>query len=82
LSWAGDRLTRGERERLGDIALEAIAVYAPLWQRPAPAAPELGASPPDDYRAAMTRAVRERIDARLVRHDIVMDRERLAALVA
>ena len=82
LAWAGDRLTRGDRERLAAIALDAVAVYAPLWQTSEPAdAPALGATPRDDYRALMTAAVRDKIDARLVRHGIVMDRAKLAALV-
>jgi hypothetical protein len=81
LAWAGDRLTRGDRERLAEIALDAVAVYAPLWQQPSEAAPDLGVTEPDDYRQLMTTAVRDKIDARLCRHGIVMDRDGLAALL-
>ena len=82
LAWAGDRLTRGDRARLAQIALDAVAVYAPLWQKPASdAAPELGLTEPDAYRTLMTTAVREKIDARLCRHGIVMDRDALAQLM-
>jgi hypothetical protein len=84
LSWAADRLSRGDRERLAEIALDAVAVYAPLWQtaRAEPDAPALGATPHDSYRSLMIAAVRDKIDARLVRHGIVMDRSRLAQLVS
>ena len=83
LAWAGDKLTLGDREHLAAIALDAVAVYAPLWQRPDDdaAAPALGSTPSDSYRALMTTAVRDKIDARLVRHGIVMNRTRLAALL-
>ncbi len=81
LAWAGERLTRGDRGRLAQIALDAVAVYAPLWQQPGRAAPDLGVTEPDAYRALMTAAVRDKIDARLCRHGIVMDRDALAALM-
>jgi hypothetical protein len=83
LGWAGDRLTAGDRERLGAIALDAVAVYAPLWQDPAEeAASSLGIARRTEYRAMMTSAVRDKIDRRLLRHGIVMDRARLATLLA
>ena len=82
LAWAGDRLSAGDRERLATIALEAVSVYAPLWQKASKdAAPDLGLTEPDEYRLLMTTAVREKIDARLRRHDIVMDSAKLAALM-
>lgn len=81
LAWSSDRMTRGDRARLAEIALEAISVYAPLWLAPTKSAPELGVTHHDEYRALMTTAVREKIDARLCRHGIVMDRARLAALL-
>lgn len=80
LAWAGDRLTRGDRERLAQIAAEAIAVYAPLWQKPSDGAPELGLSEPSAYRALMTAAV-DKIDLRLCRCGIVMDRVSLSSLL-
>ena len=83
LAWAGDRLSPGDRERLAEVALDAIAVYAPLWQSADGGnAPALGVTSANDYRAMMTTAVHDTIDARLVRHGIVMDRAGLAALVA
>jgi hypothetical protein len=81
LTWAGARFTRGDRERLAEIALDAVAVYAPLWQQPSAGAPELGVTEPSAYRTLMTTAVREKIDARLCMHGIVMDRTALAALM-
>jgi hypothetical protein len=81
LAWSADRLTRGDRARLAQIALDAIAVYAPLWQQPSRGAAELGVTEPSAYRALMTAAVREKIDVRLCRHGIVMDRAALAALL-
>jgi hypothetical protein len=81
LAWASDRFTRGDRARLAQIALDAVTVYAPLWQAPAQGAPELGVTEPTAYRALMTAAVRDKIDARLCRHGIVMDRAALAALL-
>ena len=82
LAWAGDRLTAGDRERLATIALEAVSVYAPLWQKTSKAAaPDLGLTEPDEYRLLMTTAVRDKIDTRLRRHDIVMDPVKLAALM-
>jgi hypothetical protein len=81
LAWAEPRLTRGDRTRLAEIALDAVAVYAPLWQQAAAGAPELGVTEPCAYRTLMTTAVREKIDARLCRHGIVMNRDALAALL-
>jgi hypothetical protein len=81
LAWASDRMTQGARERLAQIAIDAIAVYSPLWRKPTAAAPDLGLIEPNHFRTMMTTAVREKIDARLQRHHIVMDRERLAALL-
>jgi hypothetical protein len=83
LAWAADDLDDADRARLAEIALDAIAVYAPLWQNGTTdtGAPALGSTPDADYRAIMTAAVRDKIDARLARHGIVMDRDRLAALL-
>jgi hypothetical protein len=83
LGWASDQLTTHERTRLAEIALEAISVYAPLWQGDGdhPGAPHLGAAPDSAYRALMTSAVRDKIDPRLLAHGIVMDRAGLAAVL-
>ena len=72
LAWAGDQLSARDRRELAVVALDAIAVYAPLWQT----------SSDPGYRAMMTSAVRDKIDKRLLAHGIVVDREGLAALLA
>lgn len=75
LSWADDRISHGDRARLAEIALDAVAVYAPLWQ-------DGSTTERADYKAVMTAAVRDKIDRRLLGLGIVMDRARLAALLA
>lgn len=74
LDWAADRLTDSERAELAQLALEALEVYAPVWQQPgAPGEP--GAR---DLRTTITQA----IAAPLARHGIVLDPARLATLLA
>lgn len=75
LAWAEPRLTAGDRERLGALALRALAVYAPVWQRDArgAGAPALGMADFDDYRRTMITAVEQRIVGRLARFGIVVD---------
>lgn len=84
LAWAQPRLTPGDRARLAAIALDAIAVYAPLWQTPTDAAgaPMLGSPDAADYRRTLTHAVETRIVARLARYDVHVDRAALAPLLA
>jgi len=85
LAWAGPRLTAAERARLGELAVAAIASFAPLWQAPACAAcqaPGLGVTPPADHGALLRRAVRERVLARLARAAIPVDAAAVEALLA
>jgi hypothetical protein len=68
------------------VALEAVAVYAPLW-RAAPCdscqpVPALGGVPADDYRETLKVAVRARIARPLSRRDIVLDEAALARLLS
>ncbi len=85
LAWAGPRLSAGDRAHLAAVAVEAIAVYAPLWQDATcacPGAPTLGAAGFADYRATMLDAVEHRIVRRLHRVGIEVDRAALAPLLA
>ena len=66
LAWAEPWLTDGEREYLGHVASEAVAIYEPLWlERPERTVIEHGQ--PISYRAYMETAVRERIVERLAK---------------
>lgn len=83
--WADDRLTDADRRHLAGVALEAIAVYRPLWRDrceacEAPAA--LGGTPVQSHAALIVDAVRARIAAPLDRLGIAIDRARLDALLA
>jgi hypothetical protein len=59
LAWAAPRLTAGDREQLGALATDAVAIYAQIWQDSEP-----------EHRAYMDRAVAERIVARLAKSGI------------
>ncbi|MDB4956624.1 MAG: hypothetical protein JWO36_4193 [Myxococcales bacterium] len=59
LTWAGPWLTRGDRDHLGMVATEAIALYSQLWRDG-----DVG------YRDYMETAVEERIIRRLARAGI------------
>ncbi|MEZ4404022.1 MAG: ferritin-like domain-containing protein [Kofleriaceae bacterium] len=75
LAWAAPRLSAGDREHLGTVALEAIAGFAPLWQRPpcdACQAPALGVAPMDQHQQLLRAAVTTRIVPRLARHGITL----------
>jgi hypothetical protein len=85
LAWAQDRLSPGDRAQLAAIALDAIAVYAPLWQRDACTAceaPALGALPVATHARVMTDAVRTRVARPLARLGIAIDPARLDAVLA
>lgn len=85
LEWAEDRLTADERARLAERALQAIEVYAPLWQEPSCAScpPPLGLGGHDlRGREALRDAVTRTIARPLAGHGIVLDASRLAALTA
>ncbi len=83
LDWAIDELTDAERAQLATIAVETIAVYAPLWQDadcsacPLPA----GLGGHDAIgKAALKKAVDVHIAGPLARYGIELDAARLAAL--
>lgn len=85
LDWAAERLTDADRTRLGEVALEAIGAYAPLWQE-APCdscQPDaaFGGIPRETYRETMIDAVQTRIAAPLARRGIELPAARLAALL-
>ena len=85
LAWAEPRLSPGDRVRLGELAVGAIAAFAPLWQAPACTgceAPGLGVTPRAAHGALLRRAVRERVLARLARAGIPVDAEAVAPLLA
>lgn len=66
LAWAEPWLTAGEREYLGQVASEAVAVYEPLWlERPERTVVEHDRRV--SYRAYMENAVAERIIERLAK---------------
>ena len=80
LDWAADRLTPAERDRLADVAMTSIEVYAPLWLTACDACPPpLGLGGHDERgRAALRDAVTTNIARPLAEYDIVLDPERLA----
>jgi hypothetical protein len=85
LAWAGDRLTAADRAGLAAVAFDAVSAYAPLWRDrcadcEVPAA--LGGVPIATHAEVMIDAVRRRIARPLARHGIVLDAERLDALLA
>jgi hypothetical protein len=60
LAWAEPWLTAGDREHLGRVARDAIAVYEPIWRE----------AEDVDYRAYMEDAVEHRIVRRLAKAGI------------
>ncbi|MBX3162769.1 MAG: ferritin-like domain-containing protein [Deltaproteobacteria bacterium] len=83
LAWANPRMTDDHRAWLARVALDAIAVYAPLWQGEVAAdvANGLGVADDDGYQGTMTAAVRDKIAGRLERCGIHLDPDRLAELL-
>ncbi len=72
LAWAEHWLTPGDRELLGAIATEAVAVYAPIWLDAPDTQTVIDQGGADvSYTQYMQRAVDERIIARLARNGIV-----------
>lgn len=73
LAWADAWLTPGEREYLGNIASEAVAVYAPLWLDPDAADRAVVTHDGEaSYRAYMEAAVEQRIVGRLAKVGIAV----------
>ena len=84
LTWAGDRLTPADREHLAAIALEAIAVYSPLWRgrcEACEAPADLGGGPVKSHAQTMVDAVRTRVARPLTRLGITLPADRLDALL-
>lgn len=86
LEWQDERWSVGDREHLATTALDAVAVYAPLWARPpcddCATGDGLGALPHDAFRRALIAAVRTRVVPSLARHGIVLAGERLEGMLA
>jgi len=83
--WAAAQLTDAERADLARIAVDTIAVYAPLWQDDAcEACPRPAGLGGHDAigKAALRNAVEVNIARPLARHGIVLDRGKLAAVAA
>jgi hypothetical protein len=75
LGWAMPLLDDGERARVAELALGAIAAFAPLWQGPACdacQAPALGVAAPADYRRTLRRTIDAKILPRLASHGVVV----------
>ena len=66
MAWAEPWLTAGDREYLGNVATEAIAVYEPLWRDNGDHM-VAGHDGPMRFREYMQRAVDERIVGRLAK---------------
>jgi hypothetical protein len=88
--WAAERLDDRERERLGLVALSALAAYAPIWRKVArmgetPWKPseihELGWIEPSRYVPLAQGAVRDHIVPELRALGIVVPEHELAALL-
>lgn len=96
LEWAAPRMSRGEKERLADVALDTLRLFAPHWTRLRSRVGDdgrttegfqlehiqrLGWNEAEAYGKAARRAVREEILAPLARHGIAPDAEACEALL-
>lgn len=83
--WANDELTDDERAHLAKLALEAVEVYAPLWQTPAcemcPLPEGLGGND-EEGKTDLKTAVTKSIASPLARYGIELDGARIAALLS
>ncbi|MDX2090103.1 MAG: hypothetical protein SFX73_19755 [Kofleriaceae bacterium] len=83
LDWAAEQLTDEERAHLARVAVDSVAVYAPLWQEePCDTCPLPSGLGGHDAvgRAKLRRAVDIAIATPLARYGIELDRQRLASL--
>jgi hypothetical protein len=85
LDWADDRLDDGDRAHLARVALDAIAVYRPMWAGrcsscEAPA--ELGGTPVQSHADLLVEAVRTRVVRQLTRRKIALDPARLDEILS
>ena len=72
LAWAGSQLSRGDREYLGQVASQALQVYAPLWLVDNQDVSVMGAHGLVSYRRYMESAVEHRIVRRLAQAGIAV----------
>ena len=91
--WAADRLSPGERNRLGAVTLDALRTYAPIWRRAETIADEqpswvgrkpqeLGWIEPSRYAELSRRVVREEIVLPLRELGLAVPHDELEALLA
>jgi hypothetical protein len=79
LTWVEPWLTAGDRDYLGRVASEAVAVYAPLWLDPEAGRREVAdREGTTTYREYMERAVEEKIARKLAKYGIVVRATRSA----
>jgi hypothetical protein len=81
--WAAEQLEDAERARLAELAADAIAAYAPLWQAtPCETCPlPRGLAGHDEIaKQALRTAVQQAIVTPLSRYGIVLPPERIAQL--
>lgn len=95
LDWASDRLDDAERARLAGVAIDTVAVLAPLWQRLQSRVEdgvtsegyrlehvrELGWTESSLYKERAKRAIEDDVLAPLARFGIRPDRAKIAALL-
>jgi hypothetical protein len=80
LDWAEDRLDDGDRRHLAQVALDAIAVYRPLWHgrcSTCEAPSELGGMPVQSHADLLVDAIRSRVVRQLAHRRITVDAGRL-----
>ncbi len=96
LDWATEQLDAEERARLGDIAVDTIAQFAPLWQRLTSRVHdgittegfqlehvrELGWTESSLYATRARRAIEQEVVVPLAKYGIELPTDRLAALLA
>jgi hypothetical protein len=96
LDWIADDLDATEKDRLGDVAADTIAILAPLWQRLVSRVQdgvttegyqlqhvrELGWTESSAYAVRARAAVRDEVVAPLARYGIRVPTDRLAPLLA
>jgi len=96
LDWASEQLDDAERQRLGEIAVDTIELFAPLWQRLTSRVQdgvttegyllehvrELGWTESSLYATRARAAIEDEVIAPLAKYGIAVPRERLAKLLA
>jgi hypothetical protein len=87
LGWVADRLDDAERQRLGEVALDALSALSYLWRDDASTTPppdihELGWMERGAYARAARKAARQRVVRPLRKLGIPIDRDKLATLTS